>query len=61
VRVLLDGRPIPARLAGSDVKDGTVEVTEQRLYDLVDLPGVEQRRLRLVPEEGVQGYAFTFG
>lgn len=61
VRVLLDGRPIPDRLAGADVKGGTVEVDGQRLYDLVDLPRVEQRRLRLLPEEGVEGYAFTFG
>jgi cytochrome c biogenesis protein CcdA/thiol-disulfide isomerase/thioredoxin len=61
VRVLLDGRPIPARLAGEDVKDGAVTVDEQRLYDLVDLPRVEQRRLRLIPESGVEGYAFTFG
>ena len=61
VRVLLDGKPIPARLAGDDVKDGVVTVDEQRLYDLVDLPEVEQRRLRLVPERGVEGYAFTFG
>lgn len=61
VRVLLDGKPIPARLAGDDVVDGVVTVDEQRLYDLVDLPKVEQRRLRLVPESGVEGYAFTFG
>jgi hypothetical protein len=61
VRVLLDGKPIPARLAGEDVKDGVVTVDEQRLYDLVDLPKVERRRLRLVPESGVEGYAFTFG
>ncbi|HZK15103.1 MAG TPA: hypothetical protein VFC52_00745, partial [Solirubrobacterales bacterium] len=61
VRVLLDGKPIPARLAGEDVKNGTVVVDGQRLYDLVDLPKVEQRRLRLAPEEGVEGYAFTFG
>jgi cytochrome c biogenesis protein CcdA/thiol-disulfide isomerase/thioredoxin len=61
VRVLLDGKPIPARLAGEDVKNGVVTVDEQRLYDLVDLPKVERRRLRLVPESGVEGYAFTFG
>jgi cytochrome c biogenesis protein CcdA/thiol-disulfide isomerase/thioredoxin len=61
VRVLLDGGAIPARLAGEDVEDGVVTVDEQRLYDLVDLPRVEQRRLRLVPESGVEGYAFTFG
>jgi cytochrome c biogenesis protein CcdA/thiol-disulfide isomerase/thioredoxin len=61
VRVLLDGRPIPVRLAGADVHHGVVTVTSQRLYDLVDLPRVEHRTLRLVPERGVMGYAFTFG
>lgn len=61
VRVLLDGKPIPARLAGKDVEGGLVEVDGQRLYDLVDLPRVEHRLLRLEPEKGVEGYAFTFG
>ena len=61
VRVLLDGRPIPDSLAGADVHHGVVTVSGQRLYDLVDLPKVEDRTLRLVPEAGVMGYAFTFG
>jgi len=61
VRVLLDGKPIPDRLAGADVHGGVVTVSGQRLYDLVDLPKVEDRTLRLVPERGVMGYAFTFG
>jgi cytochrome c biogenesis protein CcdA/thiol-disulfide isomerase/thioredoxin len=61
MRVLLDGRPIPASLAGSDVKNGVVEVTAQRLYNLVNLPKVENHTLRLIPEAGVMGYAFTFG
>lgn len=61
MRVLLDGRPIPDSLAGSDVKNGVVEVTAQRLYNLVDLPRVEHHTLRLIPEAGVMGYAFTFG
>jgi cytochrome c biogenesis protein CcdA/thiol-disulfide isomerase/thioredoxin len=61
VRVLLDGRPIPDRLAGTDVHNGVATVSSQRLYDLVDLAKVEDHTLRLVPEEGVMGYAFTFG
>jgi cytochrome c biogenesis protein CcdA/thiol-disulfide isomerase/thioredoxin len=61
VRVLLDGRPIPAELAGSDVHDGTVDVDAQRLYNLVDLPRVGNHLLQLEPEAGVRGYAFTFG
>jgi cytochrome c biogenesis protein CcdA/thiol-disulfide isomerase/thioredoxin len=61
MRVLLDGRPIPDNLAGADVHNGVITVTAQRLYDLVDLPKVEHRTLRLLPEAGVMGYAFTFG
>jgi cytochrome c biogenesis protein CcdA/thiol-disulfide isomerase/thioredoxin len=61
VRVLLDGRPIPAREAGADVHDGVVTVTSQRLYSLVSLAGDEQHRLALRFAPGVSGYAFTFG
>lgn len=61
VRVKLDGRPIAAADAGSDVHGGVVDVTSQRLYNLVNLPRVEQHVLELEPEAGVTGYAFTFG
>jgi cytochrome c biogenesis protein CcdA/thiol-disulfide isomerase/thioredoxin len=61
VRVLLDGRPIAAADAGSDVHGGAVTVSSQRLYNLVDLPRVGRHVLRLLPEAGVTGYAFTFG
>jgi thiol-disulfide isomerase/thioredoxin len=61
MQVLLDGRPIPPALAGSDVHGGSVDVDSQRLYELVDLPRVEDHMLTLRPEAGVQGYSFTFG
>lgn len=61
MRVLLDGRPIPDRLAGRDVRGGVVRVDRQRLYRLVDLHRVGERELTLEPEPGVVGYAFTFG
>jgi cytochrome c biogenesis protein CcdA/thiol-disulfide isomerase/thioredoxin len=61
VKVLLDGKPIPGFLAGSDVHSGVVDVTAERLYDLVDLPRVGNHLLQLEPEAGVMGYAFTFG
>jgi cytochrome c biogenesis protein CcdA/thiol-disulfide isomerase/thioredoxin len=61
MRVLLDGHPIPNGLAGSDVRDGVVTISSQRLYNLVDLPRVEKHVLTLEPEKGVTGYAFTFG
>lgn len=61
VKVLLDGKPIPASFAGSDVHDGAVEVDSQRLYNLVDMATVGHHVLTLEPEAGVTGYAFTFG
>lgn len=61
VRVMLDGRPLPDRLAGPDVRDGRVTVSQQRLYRLVDLGRVGGHVLTLELEPGVSGYAFTFG
>jgi hypothetical protein len=43
------------------VQDGRVAVREERLYRLVSLPAVEDRRLTLRVPDGVTGYAFTFG
>jgi cytochrome c biogenesis protein CcdA/thiol-disulfide isomerase/thioredoxin len=61
LRVLLDGRPLPARLAGADVRGGRARIGAQRLYRLVDLPRVGRHRLTLELERGIDGYAFTFG
>ncbi|HYC81415.1 MAG TPA: thioredoxin family protein, partial [Solirubrobacterales bacterium] len=61
MQVLLDGRPIDPAAAGADVDGDAVTVASQRLYNLVDLPGVEHHVLELRPQAGIMGYAFTFG
>jgi cytochrome c biogenesis protein CcdA/thiol-disulfide isomerase/thioredoxin len=61
VDLLLDGEPIEASEAGADVRAGRVTVREERLYRLVSLDRVEDRRLTLRLPAGVSGYAFTFG
>jgi cytochrome c biogenesis protein CcdA/thiol-disulfide isomerase/thioredoxin len=61
IQVLLDGRPIPAKLAGADIRGGRATIRAQRLYRLVDLPAVGQHRLSLILDPGISGYAFTFG
>nr|MBA2546296.1 cytochrome c biogenesis protein DipZ [Solirubrobacterales bacterium] len=61
VEVLLDGEPVPDRLAGEDVKGGVATIGPQRLYRLVDLPKAGTHELELRFEPGIYGYAFTFG
>ncbi|MGH2905697.1 MAG: cytochrome c biogenesis protein DipZ [Solirubrobacterales bacterium] len=61
LQVLLDGKPIPNKLAGDDVKGGVATISNQRLYRLVDLPSVSTHVLTLKPQSGISGYAFTFG
>ncbi len=61
VRVLLDGRPIPAHAAGADVRGGVVTVRGQRLYSLVTFPHAEQHSLTVEVPPGVSAYDFTFG
>src|SRR5436190_1471049 len=61
MQVLLDGKPIPNSLAGPDVHNGVATISNQRLYRLVDLAHPESHVLTLRPEQGIQGYAFTFG
>jgi thiol-disulfide isomerase/thioredoxin len=62
VRVLLGGRPIPARYAGADVgAGGYVKVRGQRLYSLISLPSDSQGAFTIQIPRGVSAYDFTFG
>jgi cytochrome c biogenesis protein CcdA/thiol-disulfide isomerase/thioredoxin len=60
-QVLLDGHPVAEREAGEDVTSGRLSVGAQRLYRLISLPRVEDRRLTVKLPPGVSAYAFTFG
>jgi cytochrome c biogenesis protein CcdA/thiol-disulfide isomerase/thioredoxin len=61
VRVLLDGRPIPQSLAGTNVRSATAMVGLQDVYNLVDLPSVQTHTLTVEFPPGVTVYDFTFG
>jgi cytochrome c biogenesis protein CcdA/thiol-disulfide isomerase/thioredoxin len=61
VQVLLDGHPIPAAVAGSDVHAGTASVGPDRLYRLVNLPNVQTHTLTVRAAPGVSLYDYTFG
>lgn len=63
VKVYLDGKVISASDAGEDVKDGIMIVSNDRLYNLVDLHGsVENHILKLeFQTDGLEVFTFTFG
>ncbi len=61
VHVDLDGRPVPAGLAGADVHHASVTVGFNRLYRLVNLPSVQTHTLTVQVPRGVSVYSFTFG
>jgi hypothetical protein len=61
-RVLLGGKPIPARYAGTDVgPGGWFTVRNERLYSLVKLSTDATFLLKVQLPPGVSAYDFTFG
>ena len=60
-RVLVNGKPIPAAEAGSDVHNGLVTVQGQRLYSLISLPSDQQQTFTIQIPPGISAYDFTFG
>lgn len=61
VEVWLDGKPMDAAVAGSDVKNGKVLVQEERLYELLNADRSEGHSLELLfPDGSTAVYAFTF-
>ena len=59
--ILLDGKPIPANLAGADVHNGLVTVRGQRLYALFSAPTDDTATITIDLPPGVSAYDFTFG
>ncbi len=67
VDVIIDGKPVPASMAGSDVViDGAgnthIHVTNHRMYNIIHADHYHRATLRLgVKTAGIKMYAFTFG
>lgn len=60
--VSLDGQRLDKTVSGKDVIDGKVQLDEERLYELINLPEQGEHLLRLDFETGgVRIFAFTFG
>lgn len=63
VHVVLDGEEISTDWAGEDVKEGYVEIREERLYHLIDFDDNASDHVLTLEFEtpGIQAFAFTFG
>lgn len=62
LRVLVDGEPVPSHLAGSDVQDGIITVTDSDLYKAIETTEYAEHTMELIVEEGeVEVFTFTFG
>lgn len=63
LEVLLDGAPVPDRIAGADLgPGGTLRVSEPGLYNLVEGGSAESHSLEIrVDGAGFQIFTFTFG
>ena len=63
VEILLDGKPVPANLEGSDVKDSILILNQDRLYNLINLHGNYSNHVLELDFKtpGVKAFAFTFG
>jgi hypothetical protein len=63
IKVFLDGKPVNNSNEGTDVKNGILTITSDRLYNLINLHGLTQSHMLKLEFEtpGTQGFAFTFG
>jgi len=63
VEVMQDGQPISAADAGSDVHDGKIIISGNKLYNIVkNADGGGEHTLQLIVETpGLEAFTFTFG
>jgi thiol-disulfide isomerase/thioredoxin len=61
VRLMLDGKPVPAKVLGADAPAGAVRVSASDLYRLLHLTSPETHRLTLIADKGFRLFTFTFG
>ncbi|MGI0047790.1 MAG: redoxin domain-containing protein [Nitrosotalea sp.] len=61
VQVLLDGNSVGASDAGADLQNGTVNVSENRLYNVISSQQAGPHVITLMAKPGFQIFTFTFG
>lgn len=61
LQILLDGKSITFKDAGTDVQDGTVHISGDRLYNLISSNNAGAHTLTIIAKPGFEIYTFTFG
>lgn len=61
LQILFDGNPITSNNAGTDVQDGIVHVSENRLYNIISSSEASSHTLTIIAKSGFEIYTFTFG
>ncbi len=61
LRILLDDNPITPGDAGTDVQDGLVHVSDERLYNIISTKEAASHTLTIIAKPGFEIYTFTFG
>jgi len=61
LQILLDGNLIKSEDAGTDVIDGLVRVSDERLYNIISTKQAASHTLTVMAKPGFEIYTFTFG
>jgi hypothetical protein len=61
LNILLDGKDVTSDDAGQDFKDGTVNITDHRLYNIISSKQASSHTLTIMAHPGFEIYTFTFG
>jgi len=61
LQILLDGKSVTFEDAGTDVQDGRVRISGDRLYNLISSSNADAHTLTIIAKPGFEIYTFTFG
>lgn len=61
LQVLLDGKAVTKDDVGQDLKNGTVNILEHRLYNIISSKQAGSHTLTIIGHPGFEMYTFTFG
>ena len=61
LQILLDGVSVDPKDSGTDVKDGKMHVSEDRLYNIITSSQAGMHTLTILAKPGFEIYTFTFG